>query len=77
MNLDDLVGKLDGVRKLPSGYAARCPAHDDHVASLMVNQGRRQPIIVHCHAGCTAEAVMTALGLSTSDLMGKSEPEIV
>lgn len=77
MNLDDLVGKLDGVRKLPSGYAARCPAHDDRVASLMVNQGRRQPIIVHCHAGCTADAVMAALGLSTQDLMGKSEPEIV
>jgi len=37
----------------------------------MVNAGKQQPIVVHCHAGCTTEAVLSAVGLSTTDLMGK------
>lgn len=75
MELADILDRLDNVRALPSGYSARCPAHDDHVSSLMVNRGRTQPIVVHCHAGCPVDQVMSALGLSTADLVGKAEIE--
>ena len=75
MELADFLGKLDNVKSLPSGFSARCPAHDDRVSSLMANAGRDQPIVVHCHAGCTTEAVLDALGLSMSDIIGA--PKIV
>jgi putative DNA primase/helicase len=71
MELTDFLAKLENVKALPSGFSARCPAHDDRVASLMVNAGKNQPIVVHCHAGCAVESILAALGLSTADLMGK------
>lgn len=75
MELHDFLAKLDGVKSLPSGFSARCPAHEDHVSSLMVNAGKNQPIVVHCHAGCDTETVLKALGMSTTDLMGKPRCE--
>lgn len=71
MELTDFLAKLENVKALPSGFSARCPAHDDRVASLMVNAGKNQPIVVHCHAGCAVESIVGAIGLSTGDLMGK------
>lgn len=70
MDLDTFVSRLDGVKHMPSGIAARCPAHHDTVASLAVNAGKRGGIVVKCHAGCTASAIVEALGLGLSDLMG-------
>ena len=75
MELQDFLARLDGVKSLPSGFSARCPAHNDSVASLMVNAGKNQPIVVHCHAGCETTAVLEAVGLSTTDLMGA--PKII
>lgn len=75
MDIERILDRLDNVRHLPSGYSARCPSHDDRVSSLMVNKGRTQPVVVHCHAGCTADQVMEALGMSTADLVGKAELE--
>ena len=63
----ELVGRLQGVTKTASGWEARCPAHDDATASLSVAEGRKG-IVLHCHAGCTADAVCRALGRSTADL---------
>lgn len=71
MDLQELLAKLEGVKSLPSGWSAKCPAHNDKVSSLMVNQGKQQPIVVHCHAGCDTESVMRALGLTTGALQGE------
>lgn len=70
MEIEDFVAKLDGVRQLPSGISARCPAHDDHVASLSVGCGENGGVVVHCHAGCTVEAIVAAMGLTMVDLQG-------
>jgi len=70
VELEEFVSKLDGVRRLPSGYSARCPAHDDRVASLSVNAGRDGGVVLRCHAGCEYETVVTALGLQPGDLVG-------
>jgi putative DNA primase/helicase len=79
MDLDSFLSRLEGVKRMPSGYAARCPnpvhAHGDANPSLSVNQGKGQPIVVHCHAGCSADAIVEAMGLTFADLMGK--PEVV
>ncbi len=48
-------------------YACRCPAHDDHTASLCVRQGSKG-ILVDCKAGCDTKAVVAKLGLTMKDL---------
>ncbi len=50
-------------------FKARCPAHDDHAPSLDVSRGDKQPVVWHCHAGCTPEAVIEAAGLTMASLM--------
>lgn len=40
---------------------ARCPAHDDRTPSLSISDGRDGKLLVHCHAGCSQEAVWAAL----------------
>jgi hypothetical protein len=49
-------------------WIAHCPAHDDRSPSLSIATGRDGRILVHCHAGCSTEAVLEAAGLGMSDL---------
>jgi hypothetical protein len=52
-------------RFTPGNY--RCPAHDDHRASLSVDyKGNR--VLWHCQAGCPAEAVRKRLGIAWVDV---------
>jgi hypothetical protein len=66
--LEDVLNRLNGMRPLSRGWVARCPAHEDVVASLSVATGRDGRVLFHCHAGCRTEDVLTALGLNWSDL---------
>lgn len=43
-----------------SGNMAPCPAHDDGKPSLSVTE-RNGAVLVHCHAGCSQDAVIAAL----------------
>jgi len=55
-------------REHGSGWMARCPAHDDRRASLSLGTGKDGRALLHCHAGCATEDVLTALGLAFADL---------
>lgn len=64
-----VLDRLQGVK--PSGQAqwsALCPAHDDRHASLSVSCGDGGRCLIHCHAGCTPEAICCAIGLEAKDL---------
>ncbi len=50
---------------------ARCPAHDNNRASLTFAKGV-EGVVVCCHAACTQEAVVEALGLKMADLFDDS-----
>lgn len=63
-----VLPKLDGIRKQPSGYMARCPAHDDGKASLSVSRGKEHPVVLHCHAHCDRDDILAAIGLTWNDL---------
>src|SRR5262245_10398693 len=39
---------------------ARCPAHSDRIPSLSVSDEGRK-VLVHCHAGCDRQSVVSAL----------------
>jgi hypothetical protein len=51
---------------------AQCPVHDDRQPSLSVTEGADARVLVHCHAGCTAEQVCEALDLKLSALFPRT-----
>jgi len=62
----------------PGQWQARCPAHQDRVASLSLGTGDDGRVLMKCHAGCDTETVVKALGLSMADLFapepGRARP---
>jgi hypothetical protein len=68
IDLQTVIAQLEGVRKNGAGYMARCPAHDDRTPSLSVSEGKNGGVVLHCHAGCTVEAITAALGMTPADL---------
>jgi hypothetical protein len=56
-------------------WTAQCPAHEDTVRSLSIGRGRSGALVLKCHApaGCTAEAVTKALGVTLADLYADEE----
>ena len=71
--LELVLGKLDGVRQQSGYWKARCPAHDDHEASLSVTRGTDQPVVFNCFAGCDRDAILDGLGLSLADVSNPRE----
>ncbi len=70
MTIEEFLSRLKGVVETGAGrWSACCPAHDDSNPSMSVTVGDKGGILVHCHAGCTAEAIVGALGLEMADLM--------
>jgi len=64
-----VLAVLDGIADHGHGqYGARCPAHDDATASLSVAAGQDGRALLYCHAGCTAKAIVAAIGLKLVDL---------
>ena len=51
-----------------SGWVCRCPGHDDRNPSLSINAGDDKRALVNCHAGCSVDAVCSALGINKADL---------
>lgn len=59
--LGAVFGHLRGVRRMGSGWLARCPAHDDREPSLSVGEGHGGRLLLHCFAGCRFTDVVHAL----------------
>jgi len=61
------TGQFRKQRNSKKGFKVCCPAHDDKTPSLSINHGDIGTVI-NCHAGCTTDQVMTAIGRAVSDL---------
>ncbi len=70
--LEQLLVKLPDATASGKGWLARCPAHEDRRASLSVGEGDDGRALLNCHAGCSVDAVCSALGLHVKDLMPES-----
>ena len=68
MELNDILSRLTNVKRSGAQISARCPAHDDHNNSLSVAVGDDNRVLVNCHAGCSPESIVAAMGLTMSDL---------
>ena len=69
MGADTLLSRLDRVRKIGNGrWSCRCPAHDDKGPSLSIRELDDGRVLLHCFAGCEANSVLDAVGLTFADL---------
>ena len=68
MQINEFLQRLQSVKGDGTQYTAKCPAHDDKRASLSIAAGEDGRILVNCHAGCSSEAICSALGLTLKDL---------
>jgi hypothetical protein len=62
ITLDEAPARFKGARRCGRGWIARCPAHDDHTASLSIGLSDQGKVLVYCFAGCTYESIIDALG---------------
>lgn len=73
-SLQSLLNRLHKVKKTGNGqYIACCPAHDDKSPSLAVRQLDDGKILLRCFSGCDANAIVSAVDLSLSDLFPPSD----
>lgn len=73
MRVEDLLARLEGVTGSTPQWYARCPAHDDHSASLSVALGEGGRILLTCWRGDALEDICRALGVSVADLFDVQE----
>ena len=67
--IDLILHRLDRVKRTaPDKWIALCPAHDDKRPSLSVKQADDGRVLLKCWTGCGAAEIVSALGLSLSDL---------
>lgn len=68
MTVEDVLRRLQGVKRGGNGWVARCPAHDDRHASLGVTAGDDGRVLLKCHAECDTRRIVAALGIQLGDL---------
>jgi putative DNA primase/helicase len=64
----NFLSRLEKVKATSNGWQARCPAHEDRDPSLSIAVGEDGRILLRCHAGCSTEAIVAAIGLEMRDL---------
>jgi len=71
MCVDRVLERLKKVQQTPPGkWRACCPAHDSSGRSLAIAD-RDGRVLLHCFAGCAADAVLSSVGLTFGDLYDK------
>ncbi len=71
--LDNVLGRLEGVKKTGDGFQARCPSHEDRHPSLSIGVGDDGRVLLKCQAGCDTADVLAAIDLKPADLFEHQE----
>jgi hypothetical protein len=74
--LGHLPAQVDGRQNGRRRLMVRCPAHDDRSPSLSIEH-KHDRTLIHCFAGCEAERVVEAIGLTLTDLYDDRVPDVV
>ena len=68
MQLSDVIRCFKVERKISeTSYQCKCPVHYDNKASMTVSE-KDGKILIHCHAGCSTEDIVSAVGITMKDL---------
>lgn len=77
--VDTVLARLTGAKRHGDHYTARCPGpghtNGDKHPSLSISKGCDGRALLKCHAGCSVESIVKAMGLTMADLMPPQEPE--
>ncbi len=57
----------------PGNWLACCPAHDDKSPSMSVRELDDGRVLIHCFAGCSVAEILSAVGLTFSDLFPENK----
>lgn len=77
---DRVTGLLDRVRETDARHGSRgamalCVAHRDNGPSLSVREAADGKVLLRCFAGCSFNAIVSALGLQPADLFPTRDPK--
>ena len=76
MELNSIISRFENVKQTGhNSFSARCPVHDDKTNSLSISEGKDGTVLLHCHAGCGTESILSAVGLGFRDLYSESPEE--
>lgn len=68
MSTLEIAQRCDARRTGRNHWQGHCPSHEDRSPSLSIGEGRDGRTIIYCHAGCSADAIVAALGLGLHNL---------
>ncbi len=79
MSVENLLSRLDRVRKTGAAqWVACCPAHESKSRqSLSIAETADGRVLLHDFGGCSALAVLEAIGLDFADLFPERDPDDV
>lgn len=66
LKLDDLLPRLENVRRVGNGFTSHCPSHDDRKNSLSITEAAGGNVLLYCHAGCQFQKIVRDLGVPTN-----------
>ncbi len=76
MELNSIISRFENVKQTGhNSFSARCPVHDDKTNSLSISKRKDGAVLLHCHAGCGTESILSAVGLGFRDLYSESPEE--
>lgn len=71
------IARIFHAKRIKKGkYIAKCPVHNDHKPSLWIMDGKKNCTVLGCWAGCDKGAIISAVGLTFSDLFADSKPDV-
>ena len=77
--IDNVLDRVHNVRKVAGSWMGSCPVQGhgkgqgDRDPSLSIRADREGTVLIYCFAGCPADEVVEAMGLSMSDLFERKE----
>ena len=72
---ETVCARVKGAKPNGRGVVARCPAHTDEHRSLSIHEADDGKVLLKCHAGCTADDIVGAIGLTLADLFPRKGGE--
>ena len=75
----DVLSRFDNPVKTAAGkgikqsYKVKCPCHADKKQSLVISENNEGKILFYDHAGCNTEDILSAVGLSVTDISGEKD----
>ena len=79
MHINEIINRFQGAKLIgDNSYQCICPSHPDKKASLTITEEDNK-ILMHCHAGCDTNSILSKVGLVEKDLFNnvQQKPQLV